>query len=322
MRWAVIRIILLLVAVFGIFVLLVKNPTNKRRDPIAFSASAQRLRAHVEMLANTLRPRDYTHVENLEKSANYIRDLFRASGARVEDQAYTASGSTFRNVIASFGPDTEERVIVGAHYDVVEAVPGADDNASGVAGLLELAGLLKDAKLNTRVDLVAYPTEEPPFFGTSNMGSLVHARSLRNASVKVRAMLALEMIGYYTDKPGSQNFPFEAMRKLYPDTGNFVVVAGRISDELLTRKIKRAMTAENGVDVYSVNAPAGVAGVSLSDNSSYWDQGYRAVMITDSAFFRNHNYHQMSDTPETLDYERMAKVVAQVAAAVVSLSSQ
>jgi Zn-dependent M28 family amino/carboxypeptidase len=322
MRLAAARIVLILVALFAIFILLVVNPTRKKKTAIPFSASAARLRSHVEMLANTFRPRDYRHLDNLEKSATYIRNVFTAAGARVEDQVYSATGSTYRNVVASFGPESDERIIVGAHYDAVSDTPGADDNASGVAGLLELAGLLKDAKLNTRVDLVAYSTEEPPFFGSDQMGSMVHARSLRSTGAKVRAMLALEMIGYYSDEPGSQSFPFPAMKKLYPDRGNFIVVAGRISDELLTRRIKRAMTSENGVDVYSVNAPAGVAGVSLSDNSSYWNQGYPAVMITDSAFFRNHHYHQASDTPDTLDYERMAKVVAQVAAAVVELSRQ
>jgi Zn-dependent M28 family amino/carboxypeptidase len=322
MRLAAARIVLILVALFAIFILLVVNPTRKKKTAIPFSASAARLRSHVEMLANTFRPRDYRHLDNLEKSATYIRNVFTATGARVEDQVYSATGSTYRNVVASFGPESDERIIVGAHYDAVSDTPGADDNASGVAGLLELAGLLKDAKLNTRVDLVAYSTEEPPFFGSDQMGSMVHARSLRSTGAKVRAMMALEMIGYYSDEPGSQSFPFPAMKKLYPDRGNFIVVAGRISDELLTRRIKRAMTSENGVDVYSVNAPAGVAGVSLSDNSSYWNQGYPAVMITDSAFFRNHHYHQASDTPDTLDYERMAKVVAQVAAAVVELSRQ
>jgi Zn-dependent M28 family amino/carboxypeptidase len=322
MRLAAARIVLILVALFAIFILLVVNPTRKKKTAIPFSASAARLRSHVEMLANTFRLRDYRHLDNLEKSATYIRNVFTATGARVEDQVYSATGSTYRNVVASFGPESDERIIVGAHYDAVSDTPGADDNASGVAGLLELAGLLKDAKLNTRVDLVAYSTEEPPFFGSDQMGSMVHARSLRSTGAKVRAMLALEMIGYYSDEPGSQSFPFPAMKKLYPDRGNFIVVAGRISDELLTRRIKRAMTSENGVDVYSVNAPAGVAGVSLSDNSSYWNQGYPAVMITDSAFFRNHHYHQASDTPDTLDYERMAKVVAQVAAAVVELSRQ
>jgi len=322
MRLAAARIVLVLVALFAILILLVVNPTRKKKAAIPFSASAARLRSHVEMLANTFRARDYRHLDNLEKSAAYIRDGFTAAGARVEDQVYSATGSTYRNIVASFGPESDERIIVGAHYDAVSDTPGADDNASGVAGLLELAGLLKDAKLNTRVDLVAYSTEEPPFFGSDQMGSMVHARSLRSTGAKVRAMLALEMIGYYSDEPGSQSFPFAAMKKLYPDRGNFIVVAGRISDELLTRRIKRAMTSDNGVDVYSVNAPAGVAGVSLSDNSSYWNQGYPAVMITDSAFFRNHHYHQAGDTPDTLDYERIAKVVAQVAAAVVELSRQ
>src|ERR1700760_2532342 len=156
MRWAALRILILLIVFFGIIVLLVVNPARKKQNAIAFSANATKLRTHVEMLANTFRPRDYRHVDNLEKSATYIRDALQAAGGRVEDQSYPANGQTYRNVIASFGPESpesEERIVVGAHYDAVSDVPGADDNASGVAGLLELAGMLKGEKLNTRVDL-------------------------------------------------------------------------------------------------------------------------------------------------------------------------
>lgn len=322
MPWAVLRIVLMLAVVFGAILVLVTNPIKRKRNVVAFSVRASRLRTHVETLASRYFPRDYEHVENLDKSASYIRDVFRAATTRVQDQEYAVNGKEYRNVVASFGPETSERIVVGAHYDAVSGIPGADDNASGVAGLLELAGMLKNVKLGRRVDMVAYSTEEPPFFGSGDMGSAVNAQNLRSSGVKLRAMLSLEMIGYYSDVEGSQGFPMQAMRSIYPDTGNFIAVAARISDELLTRKIKQAMSVKNGVDVYSVNAPAGLAGISLSDNSSYWREGYPAVMITDTAFFRNHNYHMSSDTPETLDYQRMAKVVAQVSAAVVFLSNE
>jgi Zn-dependent M28 family amino/carboxypeptidase len=256
----------------------------------------------------------------MENAAAYIRSQFDPAVAIVSDQAFPAAGATFRNVIASFGPETVERVIVGAHYDAAGGFPGADDNASGVAGLIELAALLRGQTLSRRVELVAYALEEAPFFVTKERGSVVHARALRASGARVKAMLSLEMIGYYTDAPESQRFPFRALRAIYPTTGNFLVVAGRFSDLRLVRRIRRSMKSVDCLAVESIVGPRSLPGIDLSDNASYWDIGDPAVMITDSAFYRNPNYHLPSDTPETLDYARMAKAVEGIARAVIDLA--
>ena len=281
--------------------------------------SPARLEAHVRALSEDLSPRDFTHPDNLDRAAAYIREQFAQATGDVSEDTFQVYASTYRNVIASFGPDTEERIVVGAHYDAAGPFPAADDNASGIAGLLELARLLAATSLPMRVDLVAYPLEEPPFFRTPHMGSSVHARSLRRQGVKVRAMLSLEMIGYFVDTSGSQRFPLGILRAFYPSEGNFIAVVGKLGQGSVVRRVKRAMRGASPLPVYSINAPRWIPGVDFSDHASYWDEGYPAVMITDTAFYRNPYYHTARDTPETLDYSRMAMVVQGIHAAVLQL---
>ncbi len=171
-----------------------------------------------------------------------------------------------------------------------------------------------------RVELVAFTLEEPPYFRTPNMGSSVHAKSLRTQNKRVRAMLCLEMIGYFSDEPNSQHFPAAALSAFYPSTGNYIGVVGRLSDWSLVRHIKATMRNASPLPVYSINAPSFVTGVDFSDHVNYWDAGYSALMITDTAFYRNRHYHTAQDTPEKLDYKRMAMVVEGVYAAVVELA--
>lgn len=279
-----------------------------------------RLEAHVRKLSVELSPRDVGHLENLDRTAAYIADQLKQTGATVSEQPYRVENDSYRNVMAEFGPDTSERIVVGAHYDSAGALPGADDNASGVAGLLELARLFASQPPQLRVELVAFSTEEPPYFRTTGMGSSVHAISLRNRQVKVRAMLSLEMIGYFSDAHGSQHFPVGLLGAFYPSTGNFIAVVGRVSDGLLVRRVKKAMSNAAPLAVHSINAPSFIPGVDFSDQLNYWEAGYGAVMITDTAFYRNRNYHTAHDTAEKLDYKRMAMVVEGVHAAVMELS--
>lgn len=279
-----------------------------------------RLQAHVRKLSAELGPRDESHVDNLDRVAAYIKDEFSQTSALVSEQAYDVRGRSYRNVIAQYGPDSEERIVVGAHYDTAGPLPGADDNASGVAGLLELAHLLARQQPPLRVELVAFTLEEPPYFRTTKMGSSIHARSLRVQNKRVRAMLCLEMIGYFSDAPNSQHFPGVALSAFYPATGNFVGVVGRLGDWPLVRKTKAAMRNAAPLPVYSINAPSFVTGVDFSDHASYWSAGYSAVMITDTAFYRNRYYHTAQDTEEKLDYKRMAMVVEGVYAAVIELA--
>ena len=284
------------------------------------SVEPKRLEAHVRMLSETLVPRDHAHPENLDRVAAYIYSELTTAGGRVSDQPFEARGKTYRNVVALFGPDSPERIVVGAHYDTAGPLPGADDNASGVAGLIELGRLLGKANLAGRVELVAYSLEEPPYYRTPLMGSAVHAAELKQQGVHIRAMLSLEMIGYFSDEEGSQRYPVPGLSLFYPTRGNFVVVTGHLNTAPVVRRIKRAMTEATLLPVYSLNAPADMPGaVELSDHLNYWLEGYTAVMISNTAYYRNSNYHLKADTAEKLDYRRLAQVVQGVFAAVMSL---
>jgi Zn-dependent M28 family amino/carboxypeptidase len=272
------------------------------------------------MLSETLSPRDAGHPEGMDGAAAYIRGEFMRAGGAVSEQPFDVGGKTYRNVITAFGPEAGERVVVGAHYDTAGPLPGADDNASGVAGLIELAHLLAKSRPRLRVELVAYALEEPPFFRTRHMGSGVHARSLREQEIPVRAMISLEMIGYFSDRENSQRLPTPLLRVVYPTQGDFISVVGKMDQSRLVRLVKRAMRGATPLPVYSINAPRAIPGIDYSDHANYWDAGYDAAMVTDTAFFRNPNYHTLNDTPATLDYDRMAMVVQGVYKAVMALS--
>lgn len=280
-----------------------------------------RLEAHVRKLSIELAPRDASHLDNLDQAATYIKNELSQTTRFVSEQAYRVHGNSYRNVIAQFGPESAERIVVGAHYDAAGPLPGADDNASGVAGLIELARLLGQRPPPIRVELVAFSLEEPPYFRTTGMGSSVHAKSLRSQNVRVRAMFSLEMIGCFSDAPGSQRFPVGSLSAIYPSTGNFIAIVGRFSEGVLVRRIKATMRSASPLPVYSINAPRSIPGIDFSDHVNYWEAGYDAVMITDTAFYRNSNYHTAQDTAEKLDYKRMAMVVEGVYAAVVELAT-
>jgi hypothetical protein len=275
----------------------------------AARADSVLLRAYVEALSTRFQPRSAAHPANLARAAEFIADAFRASGAAVRVQRYDALGAKYENVIASFGPDTPERIIVGAHYDASGDVPGADDDASGVAALLELARLLSKAPPPLRVELAAYTLEEPPGFATEAMGSVVHARSLEVEGAKVRLMIALEMLGTFSDQPESQSFPVGTRKGEYPTVGNFIAVVGRAGQGGMVSEIAAAMRIASSVPVQTVVAPRSTPGVDLGDHRSFWDLDDPAVMVTDTAFFRNPRYHTPEDRADTLDYPKMAEVV-------------
>ncbi len=284
-------------------------------------ADPARLERRVRELVEKFHPRDGAHPENMRRAAAWIADELRRTGASVSEPEFPAAGASYVNVVASFGPETPDVVAVGAHYDVAGEMPGADDNASGLAGLLELADLLRGASLGRRVELVAFANEEAPYFATPGMGSDVYARSLVDARRRVRGMICLEMIGCFSDAPGSQKLPFgPALKLFYPSTGDFIAVVGNVSGAGLVRTVKRAMREASELPVCSINAPRVVPGVDLSDHSSFWRRSLPAVMITDTAFYRNPRYHTAQDTPGTLDYARMAEVVTGVRAAAVRLA--
>jgi hypothetical protein len=268
------------------------------------------LQSTVRFLSEMSPSRSFDHPESMDKAASFISNKFSQYGLEPKEQAFEVEGERFVNVIAGVGDPAKPRVIVGAHYDVCGEQPGADDNASAVAGLLEIARFAKnhETELSYRIDFVAYSLEEPPFFDTEYMGSHVHAESLHNAGVHVRGMICLEMIGYFTDAPKSQSYPLGIMKLFYPSRGNFIGVVGNFGSASLVNEIARHMKAAS-LDVRTLKAPKFVTGVDFSDHRNYWKFGYDAVMITDTSFYRNPNYHEKTDTMDTLDFAKMCEVV-------------
>jgi Zn-dependent M28 family amino/carboxypeptidase len=261
------------------------------------------------MVVNTSKPRWFRNVDVLDTVAARVQSEFQLYTNKVSVQNFTVDDASYKNVIASFGPENADRIIVGAHYDVCGEQDGADDNASGVAGILELARLFKDKPLKYRIDLVAYSTEEPPFFGTKNMGSYVHARSLYDGKASVLGMVSLEMIGYYSDDKNSQHYPVGILKMFYGDKGDFITIAQKSFGGRFARQFKRIAFENNSISTKSFKAPSFFGGINLSDHGNYWKFGYSAVMITNSSFYRNHNYHKVTDRIPTLDIDRMALTI-------------
>lgn len=320
-RIVFIILLLLILPLFATWIL-IAQPIITKNSPSKLTLDSARLKAHVVKLSEGYFPRSYKNTDNLDRCAEYIRAHFQKAGADTTTQEFSVRGNRYQNVIGYFGNRTAERIIVGAHYDAFINTPGADDNASGVAGLIELAYLIGKAKLTAGIELVAYSLEEPPFFATQDMGSARHAKMLHDQKVKVKCMIALEMIGYFSSEPGSQLYPIPVLKLFYPSKGNSIAIVGRLDQRKVVRKIKRLMQGATDLPVYSVNAPLLVTGIDYSDQRSYWKYGYDAVMITDTAFYRNLAYHTPNDMAERLNYELMAKTVIQVFEAVKGLAKE
>jgi Zn-dependent M28 family amino/carboxypeptidase len=298
-----------LLALAGGLAACVAQPAVKPIDSPDAAIDPAALERHIRMLAANLAPRSYEHSENLEAAGDYVLVEFKKLGLTTEEQSYEVEGRTYRNIIARVGPATGPLIVIGAHYDSCGDTPGADDNASGVAGLLELARLLAARPPRQPVELVAFTLEEPPFFRTGNMGSYRHAESLARQGREVKLMLSLEMIGYFRDTPRSQRYPIGALKLLYPGEGNFIALVGAYRDFGDMRRVKGLFKGASSLPVTSINAPEAVQGVDFSDHASYWRFKMPAIMVTDTAFLRNPHYHDAGDTPDTLDYTRMAQVV-------------
>ncbi|MBI3135328.1 MAG: M28 family peptidase [Bacteroidetes bacterium] len=273
---------------------------------VSKAADTTLIRQHFKNILETPKSRSYENTAVLNQVAAYIHDYFGRYGDSTVYQDFKVQGSVYRNVITSFGPPEAERIIVGAHYDVCGEQDGADDNASGIIGLLELARMLAGTDLKYRVDLVAYSLEEPPFFGTDEMGSYIHAKYLYDNQIKVYGMICMDMIGLFSDEKNSQAYPLGLLKLFYGSRGDYLTVVRKFHSGSFARKTKKHMKNSDAVKVKSIKAPEGLAGIDLSDHLNYWRFGFSAVFITDTGFFRNTNYHKPSDTVETIDIERMA----------------
>jgi Zn-dependent M28 family amino/carboxypeptidase len=263
------------------------------------------LRRHVQKLAGDIGAR--TAETGIDAAAEYIRQTLQSTGCAISELAYEAGGFTYRNIETEIRGTTGQIVIVGAHYDTAGPYPGANDNGSGVAGVHEMARVLKGLAPRHTVRFVLFPNEEPPFFLGPHMGSVVYAKRCRERGEKIAGMLSLETIGYYSDEPGSQSYPFPA--GTYPTTANFIGFVGNVGSRALLQDCMRVFRETTSFPSEGIAAPADIPGVGWSDHSAFWQQGYPAIMVTDTAPFRYPHYHGAQDTPDKLDYERTARVV-------------
>jgi len=279
---------------------------------------ALRLHRHVDVLAELIGPRHVGKPEALAAAAAYVEREFVALGDAVERQEYEADGAAVANLIVERrGQTSPDRIVVlGAHYDSIPGTPGADDNASAVAVLIETARLLQGRRGRRTVRFVAFACEEPPHYYTDSMGSQLYARRCRLRSERIVGMLCLEMVGYFTGEPNSQDIPAGIprwLRWLFPSRGLFLASVGNLRSLALAWRFHRGFKRYSPLPLFSVCLPERIHEIRMSDNSSFWDQDYSALMVTDTSFLRNPHYHQASDRADTLDYERMAHVACGVA---------
>jgi len=286
------------------------------------TASAARLRADVDTLAGRYAGRAYG-TDVLDSSAAFVARRLAEAGHSVTEQSYQAAGHTVKNLEVTIPGNVipDSIVLIGAHYDVVVGTPGADDNASGTAALLELARLLAGAAPARTIRLVAFTLEEPPFFWSDSMGSVVYAKAARARGDAITAMLSLEALGYYSDTPGSQRYP-PVLGWFYPSVGDFVAVVGNIRSRPLVHAVVRDLRSHLAVPTTGAATLNAFPGVGWSDHWSFWQEGYPAVMVTATATFRNPHYHESGDLPGVVDVARLARVVHGLHRTVLMLSAR
>lgn len=286
-------------------------------------ADTARVTAHLRAITKTDGYRNYKNTALLARTAAYIHGVFAQYADTAFYQPYRADGRTYRNVVCRFGSRPDRPVmVIGAHYDVCGDQQGADDNASGVVALLELARMLHGATLSRPVELVAYTLEEPPFFRTPYMGSNIHAQSLKASGREVYGMAAIEMIGYFSDDPHSQDYPVKPLKIAYGTRGDYIMLVRRSGHGEFVRNFSaRFAGAQTALETSNLKAPGKIRGIDFSDHLNYWNAGYDALMVTNTAFFRNKNYHQPSDTMETLDIPRMSQVIDAIFHALVNIDT-
>ena len=274
------------------------------------TSAMSRLRTHLEMLAGTIGDRNIWRYTALQQAADYIAAAFGRSGYDPVRTCFAISGAPVCNVEATLRGTSQpdEIVVLGAHYDTVPECPGANDNGTGVAALIDLADRFARRPVARTLKFVAFVNEEPPFFQTAQMGSAVYANAARERGDRIVAMLSLETIGYYSDAAGSQRYPVP-MAPMYPDTGNFIGFVSNLSSARLLLKARRAFRERTRFPLQSAALPSAMPGVGWSDHWSFWQAGYAALMVTDTAPFRYPWYHTSEDTPEKICYEPFAKVV-------------
>ncbi|MBD3637420.1 MAG: M28 family peptidase [Crocinitomicaceae bacterium] len=297
---------------FAVTLMVIVSTTSLARKVDIRYADTAIIKSHLQNIINTEKPRHFNNPDVLNKVSAYIFKHFKTHCDTVFYQNYKVDNNTYRNVVARIGPKGTPKIVVGAHYDVCGEQDGADDNASGVVGLLELVRLLSADTLPNQIEFVAYTLEEPPYFRTPYMGSHIHAKSIYESQEDILGMICLEMIGYFSDERKSQNYPLGILKMIYGGKGDYITIVQKFKGGEFSRKFKRRIKRQNRVKTKSFKGPAKLQGIDFSDHLNYWKYEFSAVMVTNTGFYRNKNYHQITDTIETLDLNRMALVIDQV----------
>lgn len=328
LRMACAVIVLALVWGFASLLRMTQMPLQSYRSSLPAlsheeSDLAERLSTDVKYLSIRIGERSILRAGSLNSTTEYLRGSLQQAGYAVAERTYSVAGHAVSNVEASLvGSDSSSgTVVVGAHYDSVPGTVGANDNGTGVAAVLALARLLQGHNVRRTVRFVFFVNEEPPYFQTTDMGSLVYARQLRHDGVPVSAMISLETIGFYSDAPGTQKYP-PVLGWFYPNRGDFIGFVGNADSRDLVRRSIRAFRESTSFPSEGLAAPADWPGVGWSDHWSFWQEQYPAIMITDTALFRYPYYHTPRDTSDKVDFARMARVVEGVCRVVESLGSE
>ena len=285
----------------------------------------RRLRHHVEHLADTIGPRTLQNPDSIKATCDYLRRQWKQFGRDVVEENYVVDQQTATNLVVEDRGTSkhDEIVLLGAHYDTVAGTPGADDNASAVAVMLEVCRLMSQHSSQRTARYVAFTCEELPYGPAGKMGSQYHAAGCRSRCDNINAMLCLEMVGYYSNRIGSQRVPPAIPRwlhPLFPGRGDFLASVGNLKAFGLNRRFRRGFRrGTRDLRLFSINLPEKIKDIRRSDHSSFWDQQYPALMLTDTSYLRNENYHKPSDTPATLDYRSMTQVTLGVTAAMKAL---
>lgn len=297
----------------GLFYFSVSMPGQAEPELSALTSEQQqtgaRLQETVQTLANDIGPRTLSgYARNLDRARIFLKKRLKKQGYTVHEQSFTVHSDTTSNLYVQLPGQLNERVIIGAHYDTHRNTPGADDNASGVAVLLELARRLQGKSFERPISLVFFTNEEKPYHRPPHRGSFRYAHRLKSQAVPVRVMVSLEMLGYYTHKPNSQHYLSVPLSYMLPKTGHFLAFVGKFEQRPLLRDGIRYFRKKRAFPSYGMALPGQIPQLRRSDHGPFWALGYPAFMLTDTANFRNPNYHRQTDTPDTLDYEAMARI--------------
>ncbi|MBT8362965.1 MAG: M28 family peptidase, partial [Deltaproteobacteria bacterium] len=285
---------------------------------IDLQTTRQNLEFHLQALTKTIGERSIATLWDHEKAAQYIEDIYKDIDVGSKRESYPFQKKTVSNIVADvvFGKGNAQVVLIGAHYDSVKGTVGADDNASAIAVQLEvartLAGLRATEELNLTVRFISFALEEPPAYATWAMGSRVYARKAKKNKEQIDGMICLEMVGYTCNQPGCQKYPFPLMFMGYPNRGDYIGIVGNYRSRKFTNTLFQSFKKNKALPVEKLTVPGSgylLANIRLSDHAAFWDRGYNAVMITDTAFYRNPHYHRASDTMDKLDFSFMTQLV-------------